>query len=176
MKTCSRCGMSKAEESFLKGNRCKTCREDDKRFYEDNKEAKAAYKKSYRRRNKEFLAIQGKRYYEANKETIASTNKIYRKENKEIMDAISAKRRAAERMAVPPWFSLEHQHQIREIYNRRNVLIEATTIQYQVDHIVPLQGKNVCGLHVPWNLQIITAKENLSKGNSYSDDDAWEEN
>lgn len=67
--------------------------------------------------------------------------------------------RARRMSAVPPWFTESHLDQIKDIYR------EAKRLDLTVDHIVPLRGKNVRGLHVPWNLQIISAAENHKKYN-----------
>lgn len=69
----------------------------------------------------------------------------------------TAKYKANKLMASPVWADLE---KIKSIYRLRPA-------DYHVDHIIPLQGKNVCGLHVEGNLQYLLAKENLSKHNKY---------
>ena len=81
--------------------------------------------------------------------------------------SINAKRRAAELQRTPKWLSKEQLRLIEDIYIKSVELAKSTGIEHHVDHIVPLQGKTVSGLHVPWNLQILTAKENLVKSNQF---------
>ncbi len=75
------------------------------------------------------------------------------------------RRRKAKKQSVPTWLTNEMKLQISQIYKERSRLSKENGIVYHVDHIIPLSGKTVCGLHVPWNLQIISAEENLKKGN-----------
>lgn len=80
------------------------------------------------------------------------------------VNALTAKRRANKKHAEPKWLTSDQKSSINNFYTEaKNKTIESG-IPYQVDHIVPLQGKNVCGLHVPWNLQVITATDNQRKG------------
>lgn len=61
-----------------------------------------------------------------------------------------------------------YSRQIASIYRQARELTKITGTQYVVDHVVPLRGKKVCGLHVPWNLQVITSDENLRKLNKFN--------
>lgn len=71
------------------------------------------------------------------------------------------RRRRHERQATPPWADLAA---IRAIYAKAERLTRDTGEQYVVDHIVPLRGRIVSGLHVPWNLRVIHWRENAAKG------------
>jgi hypothetical protein len=82
-------------------------------------------------------------------------------------NADTAKRRAAKLQRTPLWLTQTHHKQIDRFYREAAEVSKLVGEFYHVDHIVPLQGKTVSGLHVPWNLQILPAKENLSKGNNH---------
>lgn len=78
--------------------------------------------------------------------------------------AMVSQRNAAKIARTPPWLTKEMRDQILDCYASAALLSELTGVDFHVDHIVPLRGKLVSGLHVPWNLRVITAAENLRKG------------
>ena len=79
-----------------------------------------------------------------------------------------AKRRALLKKAYrEEWLTEFDLFAITEIYDISRRRSELTGVEHHVDHVVPLQGKTVTGLHVPWNLQVITAAENYRKNNRY---------
>lgn len=79
----------------------------------------------------------------------------------------SRKRKMSVKQATPNWLSDLDELFIKEIYSLAVLRSKALGVEYQVDHIIPLHGKTVCGLHVPANLQLLTAAENLKKGHLY---------
>ena len=95
--------------------------------------------------------------------------KTYRQENAGLLNYHTAKRHAQKLQATPPWLTAEQQAEIKAIYAECRRLQEETGIAHNVDHIHPLQGATVCGLHVPWNLQVLTESENCAKHNSLVD-------
>ena len=78
-----------------------------------------------------------------------------------------SRRYEAIRRATPPWLTKEHREEMKLKRDIARRLTKTTGILHVVDHIVPLQGENICGLHVPWNMQVITAEENSKKSNKF---------
>lgn len=79
----------------------------------------------------------------------------------------SRKRQMTLKQATPNWLSELDELFIKEIYHLAVLRSELLGIDYHVDHIMPLHGKHVCGLHTPDNLQLLPASENIKKNNSY---------
>lgn len=146
--------------------------------------AKAAWKtrnpgadREYYEANFEAIRMQKVRYTAAHKPEIAAANKIYR-ERPEVASRVAAwhvayrarrpevhrttakHRRRGVSHATPPWAD---RAAIKAIY------VEARIKGLQVDHIIPLKGREVSGLHVHTNLQLLTPAANKSKGNRYAD-------
>lgn len=115
------------------------------------------YYKIYYETNREKELSRTKDKYERTKEKVLRRQKQYRKDNPEKVKYSSSIQRASKLNRTPSWANL---NLIKEIY--RNC-----PKGYHVDHIVPLRGKNVSGLHIPENLQYLTIRENLSKGNKF---------
>ena len=119
----------------------------------------------------------GRRYYEKNKEDVKAratarpaiernrARKAHRLANPEYYKALVSFRRKKHQQATPKWLTYIQKKEIRSLYIVAQTSTRITGVKYVVDHIVPLINNNVCGLHVPWNLQIITKSENRSKGN-----------
>jgi hypothetical protein len=86
------------------------------------------------------------------------------KSNPEIFAARNAARHAAKLERTPKWADTEA---ISKIYEKARLLTKETGVAHEVDHIIPLRGELVSGLHVESNLQVITADENRRKNNNY---------
>lgn len=116
--------------------------------------------------NKALIQERRRKFYsdpEAKARLLELYRKRYRK-NKLAFYIKSAKRRAAKVSATPRWASLQA---ISQVYKEAKRVTEATGVKHVVDHIVPLQGETVCGLHVENNLQVLPEVENLKKWNKH---------
>lgn len=149
-----------------------------KEWYKKNKKHHNAKSKAWYERNREIVNLRAKEWKLDNPEKVLESLKRYnekyperRKEscrkwaraNPHIVRERAMRRYAAKRNATPKWLTDAQKKQILEFYEVACWLTAHET-PCHVDHIEPLRGKYQCGLHVPWNLQILTAEENIKKG------------
>lgn len=105
-------------------------------------------------------------WLKANAERVREIKRDWKRKNPEWVRAQAINRTRQLKNATPPWLSASQLDDIVAIYTEAKRLGPG----WHVDHIVPLKGDTVCGLHVPWNLRVIPASENLSKGARLIDD------
>ncbi len=96
-----------------------------------------------------------KDYYAKNKDKVKSKIAENRRNNKGKYNSIKAKYKAKKKQAVLKWLTPQHLSDIEKVY------IEARRLRMEVDHIV--NGETVCGLHVPWNLRLLSKADNTLK-------------
>jgi 5-methylcytosine-specific restriction endonuclease McrA len=163
MKHCWKCSISKPKIDFGVNKskpdglatECRECkRQQDREYAARNREAAKKRASEWYYSNYEYARTQQNKY-----------TAMWKKENPDKNCAYSNKRRALKLKATPKWLTSEHFKQIESFYWLAQLQYELTDTKYHVDHIIPLKGKTVCGLHVPWNLQILTVRDNLTKGN-----------
>jgi len=136
-----------------------------KDYYLRNKEKCVAWARQSVLRRREEVAAYQLEWRAANKERKAANDKLWRQKNAGRVNWYSGNRKRAEKRAAPPWLTGDQWAEIQSFYERAANLTILNGVQYEVDHIEPIQGKHSCGLHVPWNLQVITRSENRSKSN-----------
>ena len=125
----------------------------------------AAWLKKDRDANPDKYTAWMSEWYFANKEHARELNRDWASRNRAALNARLSERHLAKSKATPTWLTDTHRALIREVYETAQRLSVETGIKHHVDHIVPIKGATVCGLHVPWNLRAIPYDENVRKKN-----------
>ena len=136
---------------------------------EKNKEYLKEYEKKRNKERSEYNNAKAKAWYRANPEKVKERAKKWNKNHPDIGRHALAKRRASKKQATPSWLTNDHLDHIRQFYSISLAAEQVLGMKFHVDHIIPLQGTTVCGLHVPWNLRVIPAEQNLEKSNKLQD-------
>lgn len=160
-KACSKCKAIKPFSEFHKNKGkphgltfwCKDC-------------VKVNSANNYKRRPAEDRLKVKRAWQDMNRLHVNSYNNDWRKNNPDKHAARQAERRASKLKATPSWLSDEQKAHIKRLYSLSKTMSEITGLSYHVDHIIPLSHKDVCGLHVPWNLQVLRGDLNLKKSNT----------
>lgn len=147
-----------------------------KEYRQINKDKIKEKSKIYRNKNiirikehREANKTRMKQYRKINTDRIRAKNKQYKINNAGKVNATNAIYRSSKLNATPSWITKFDYDYIKFIYLQAKWLSSNFESIYHVDHIFPLIGENVSGLHVPTNLQIITASENCKKRNKSPD-------
>ena len=168
---------------------CNTCRKSYKQvnklkikevqrlYRQNNKDSRVAGNEKFRKNNPNY----SKDWFRDNPDKARSYSSSYLINNRDKINTsrlemyrinpskyrgYSSNYRASKSSATPSWLTKEQKDSINNFYEQARDCEVTSGMKYEVDHIIPLNGKNVCGLHVPWNLQVLPRDINRAKSNS----------
>ena len=188
MKTCSKCEVEQDLGQFSPNkatrdklcSQCKSCRREAQRVYRaNNAEAQRQATRRWRAENPDLCKELAKKQYEKDKEKRNAASRKWREENPEKAKAsskswVERNRGKKNFYTMSRYTGLKNRsvawanpEAIQDFYDTAAALTAETGIKHNVDHIIPLHGDLVSGLHVESNLQILTQAENCSKSNSF---------
>ncbi|EKN6068012.1 TPA: hypothetical protein ACJTCA_004151 [Yersinia enterocolitica] len=153
MKKCNKCNISKSSDEFHN----RTYKNGTISLQPTCKECKKEIGKQRYNKKKEHILAVSKKWRNENSEQMNSLRQNFKDKNGWYGAYGRATHRANKLNAIPAWADRE---KIKEVYfNRPDYMV--------VDHIIPLNSKLVCGLHVHYNLQYLTPEDNSKKGNRF---------
>ena len=173
MKTCTKCSEQKMLSEFKKdsskkdglSSSCKQCfKAAWKNNYQNIAEKHRLKSKKYASENKEKISQYHKDWYKENTESEKQRTKKWRQENNGWANFLRTNSKPRYKKAIPSW--ADHE-KMKAFYVEADRLSSETGIKYSVDHIVPIKGKFVSGLHVEYNLQVIKLTDNIIKHNHF---------
>ena len=168
-KICTKCRIEKAMgEYHSKANAkdgkvsvCKPCKKEVAAEYlRNNREKEYLRKRKWNGVNKDIISVKKKAKRDAVQDNLRRS--AHKKAFPHLCRANGARRRAVKQRSTVSFANID---KVQELYKQAVYLSKTTGVAHHVDHIVPLRSKVVCGLHWEGNLQILTAEENLKKGN-----------
>lgn len=178
MKVCTTCKISKYFNCFHKSKSnsdglygiCKECRKPKSLDYrqKNGDRIRANWRAAYAADPTKHRA-NASRWSKANPDRCRAAGRRWTKNNRSKANEHTAKRYAALRQATPPWITKGHRSEMQWFYETAQELQWLSDEPLCVDHIEPLRGEISSGLHVPWNLQIISVSANSRKGNRLGD-------
>lgn len=134
------------------------------------KEEIKAHQKEWREKNKEKIYANTTKWRLANKDKQKEYARKSRVKNSARVNATNNKRRADKLNRTPKWLTKDDLWLIKEAHELAILKTKLFGFKWHVDHIIPLKGKTVSGLHVPTNLQVIEGRINIMKNNKFEGD------